>query len=51
MLTKRAKYGLKATICLARNYHEGAVIISDLSKQEYIPRKFLGKNSSAIKEQ
>ena len=45
MLSKKAKYGLKAAIYLARNYYtsDGATIISELSKQEYIPRKFLEK--------
>jgi Rrf2 family protein len=45
MLSKKAKYGLKAMICLARNYYNNGntIIISDLSKQEYIPRKFLEK--------
>jgi len=45
MLSKKAKYGLKATIYLARSYYnsESAIIISELSKQEYIPRKFLEK--------
>lgn len=45
MLSKKAKYGLKAVIHLARNYYnsEGAIIISELSKEEYIPRKFLEK--------
>lgn len=44
MLSKKAKYGLKATICLARNYGTGSTImISELSRREYIPRKFLEK--------
>lgn len=45
MLSKKAKYGLKAAIYLARNYYstDGAVIIAELSKNEYIPRKFLEK--------
>src|SRR5262245_33061267 len=43
MLSKKAKYGLKASLCLARSYYTGAIVISQLSKQEYIPRKFLEK--------
>ncbi len=45
MLSKKAKYGLKAAIYLARNYYnsDAAIIISELSKEAYIPRKFLEK--------
>lgn len=41
MLTKRAKYGLHAVLHLARAYHDGPVLISDLAREESIPRKFL----------
>jgi Rrf2 family protein len=45
MLSKKAKYGLKAAIYLARNYYgpDASVIIPELSAKEYIPRKFLEK--------
>ncbi|HUM46304.1 MAG TPA: Rrf2 family transcriptional regulator [Chitinophagales bacterium] len=45
MLSKKAKYGLKAVLYLARNYEnaESTVIVAELSQQEYIPRKFLEK--------
>ncbi|MBK9730102.1 MAG: Rrf2 family transcriptional regulator [Chitinophagaceae bacterium] len=45
MLSKKAKYGLKAVIYLAKHYGDAdaSVIVAELSKQEYIPRKFLEK--------
>ena|SRR5215831_11942418 len=43
MFSKKVKYGLKAAIFLARHHEQGPVVISDLSSQEYIPRKFLEK--------
>lgn len=45
MLSKKAKYGLKAVLYLAKHYGstEGNVVVAELSKQEYIPRKFLEK--------
>jgi len=41
MLSKKAKYGLKASFYLARNYGKGPVLISDLAEKENIPKKFL----------
>lgn len=41
MLSKKAKYGLKATFFLAKNYGKGPVLISDLAESENIPKKFL----------
>lgn len=41
MLSKKAKYGLKATFYLAKNYGKGPVLISDLAEEENIPKKFL----------
>ena len=41
MLSKKAKYGLKATFFLAKNYGKGPVLISDLAEKENIPKKFL----------
>lgn len=41
MLTQKAKYGLKALGYLGRTYGEGPVLISDISRKENIPLKFL----------
>ncbi|MHB0971039.1 MAG: RrF2 family transcriptional regulator [Thermoanaerobaculia bacterium] len=41
MLSKRAKYGLKALIALARPGRSGPMRIADLAAQERIPLKFL----------
>jgi len=41
MLSKKAKYGLKAMLHLARTYGQGPVLISDLATDEGIPKKFL----------
>jgi Rrf2 family protein len=41
MLTKRAKYALKALIALASEPPGAPVRIQDLARQERIPRKFL----------
>jgi len=41
MITKRAKYALKALLFLARRDETGPVLISEISDAEKIPRKFL----------
>ena len=41
MLSRKAKYGLKALIHLAQRAGEGPVLIEDLANAERIPRKFL----------
>jgi len=41
MLSKKAKYGLKAAFYLTRHYGKGPVLISDLARKENIPKKFL----------
>jgi Rrf2 family protein len=41
MLSKKAQYGLRALLALARENHQNPVLISDLAKHEGIPRKFL----------
>jgi len=41
MLSKRAKYGLKAVLLLTERYEQGPVLISDIAKHEGIPNKFL----------
>ncbi len=45
MLSKKAKYGLKAVLYLAKNHskEDGNINIAELSQKEYIPRKFLEK--------
>ncbi len=41
MLSKKTKYGLQALLYLAQKYKHGSVLISDLAKEERIPKKFL----------
>ena len=41
MLSKRAKYGLRALVYLARRQGEGPIQIRDISETLNIPRKFL----------
>jgi len=41
MLTKKAKYALKAAVHLARREAGGAVLIADIAGVERIPKKFL----------
>ena len=41
MISKKTKYALKSLIYLARSYDKGPVLISDLAREERIPRKFL----------
>ena len=41
MISKKAKYGLKALLMLARVHGEDPVLIVDISKKERIPKKFL----------
>jgi Rrf2 family protein len=41
MISKKAKYALKATLSLAREYKRAPVLISDLAREEDIPKKFL----------
>jgi Rrf2 family protein len=41
MISRKAKYGLKALIYLARHAGEGPVLIENLADRERIPRKFL----------
>lgn len=42
MISKKAKYGLKALLMLAREYDKGPILVSDIAKREAIPQKFLG---------
>lgn len=41
MLSKKAKYALKALLYLTRKSDQGLVLISDIATEERIPRKFL----------
>jgi Rrf2 family protein len=41
MISKKAKYALKALKVLAREYEKGPVLISEIAKSEHIPKKFL----------
>jgi Rrf2 family protein len=41
LLSKRAKYGLKALLRLAETWPHGPVLIADLARRERIPLKFL----------
>ena len=41
MLTHKSKYALKALLVLATEFGRGPVLISEISRQEGIPRKFL----------
>lgn len=41
MLSKKAKYALKALTVLAENHGHGPLLISELAERERIPRKFL----------
>jgi Rrf2 family protein len=41
MLSKRAKYGLRALVFLAQHHGEGPIQIGDIAETLNIPRKFL----------
>lgn len=41
MLSKKAKYALRALLALAKENGHGPVLISDLAQREGIPKKFL----------
>ena len=41
MLSKKAKYALKALLYLTKNKDKGLILISDIATEERIPRKFL----------
>ncbi|WP_136513161.1 RrF2 family transcriptional regulator [Geomonas edaphica] len=49
MISKKTKYGLKALIYLARQYEQGPILISDLARDENIPKKFLETILLALK--
>ena len=41
MLSKKAKYALKALLFLSKNQDRGTILISEISETEGIPKKFL----------
>ncbi len=41
MITKKAKYGLKALLLLARKHEKGPILAAEIAKSESIPRQFL----------
>ena len=41
MISKKTKYALKALTLLGRRYNRGPILISDLAREERIPKKFL----------
>ena len=41
MLSRKAKYGLKAVLVLAQEAGKGPVLISELARRDAIPKKFL----------
>jgi Rrf2 family protein len=41
MLSKKAKYALKAMAVLAKEYGQGPILISEIARREGIPHKFL----------
>ncbi len=41
MISKKTIYGLQAAILLAKRYDSGLVLITDLAKEDHIPKKFL----------
>lgn len=41
MLSKKAKYALRAVLALAGEYGRGPVLIAELAERERIPKKFL----------
>lgn len=49
MLSKKVKYALKAVLYMARKYDDGLIIVSEISKGEYIPYKFLEKILTQLK--
>ena len=51
MISKKAKYGLKAMMRLAREYGRGPVLIADLAAEESIPKKFLELILLELKQQ
>lgn len=51
MLSKKAKYALKALLYLGKNEEKGVVLISEISAEEGIPKKFLEQILLELKKQ
>ena len=49
LLSKKSTYGLKALMNMARNAERGQVLISELAREENIPKKFLEAILLALK--
>jgi len=41
MISKKAKYALKALVYMAKEYQKGPILISEVATEEKIPKKFL----------
>ena len=51
MLSKRAKYGLKALLMLADRHGQGSVLSAEIARTEHIPAKFLELILLALKRE
>lgn len=51
MLSKKAKYALKALLFLSKNTDRGVVLIAEISETEGIPKKFLEQILLELKKQ
>src|ERR1700674_3910447 len=51
MLSKKAKYGLKAMTVLAREYGNGPILIEEIAKRERIPPQVSRAHSIGVKEE
>lgn len=51
MLSKKAKYALKALLFLLKNEDRGTILIAEISDQERIPKKFLEQILLELKKQ
>ena len=51
MLSKKAKYALKALFHLTRGSEKGPILIADIAEKEGIPRKFLEQILLELKKQ
>jgi Rrf2 family protein len=49
-ISKRTQYGLRALYALAKNYGRGPTLITQLARDEAIPKKFLEQILLALKE-
>lgn len=49
-ISKRTQYGLRALYSLARNYGRGPTLITQLSKEEIVPKKYLEQILLSLKE-